>query len=76
MPYEDFVAFQIKASISPIQNQRIDSHHALLMWQIARANADPKKFKQSPDDYMPFKQETRQTDQEIENAINSTLSRV
>ena len=76
MPYEDFMAFQLKTSISPIKNQRADSHHALLMWQMERINSDPKTFNRSPDDYRPFKQKQQQTIEEIEKAIDATLSRL
>jgi len=76
MPYQDFIGFMIKSRVSPLHTHRADNHHALLMWLIAKVNSDPKKFNQSPADFAPFKSESSKTDEEIENAIITTLSRV
>ena len=67
----------VKSKISPLQNIRSDHHHARSMWQMAGVNHAAKTpFNKKVDDYMPYKQEKQQTDEEIVAAINATLSKV
>jgi hypothetical protein len=80
MPQEDFVAFMIKNSISPLLSKRIDVHTSFLLHQQAAINRNPKKpFNKLPADYQIYRYtpaKKPQTEEEIEKAIHNTLSRV